>query len=937
MKAKLQLSDLQSKERVLSSIKISVFKNVLIKNGAPPEAVLSLSEFHEHMQSDEIKQLTLRIRPLKNKNPKTYKDTRTKEMPVYCIGEWKNRGSLLEHSLYTKFLAFDFDGGEESTHIFNLKSAENSPYIYRVEQSLGGGTRVFVLATFPKGAREKAYLEIATHLSKVFKIPLGKDFNKPGEYIDTGTHDITRMWFLSYTPSNLIYENEKWEVYNYTPTKQLAIDSREGKKDNERRGGKYYREFTEEEKALDIIRQIVESGTDITAGRNDVWFPKILLPIANLFGESGRQYAHNISQFHPDYSEDETNKEYDEAIKKDTGRVSIGSFLEYARQKGFRYDTSRLLASHKKNDIQTEERGMKIIPASPFEEPKLPSPTVSEHGFYTQDNRYFFKNKKSYESVSNFLLSPMYLLMDSKEPKRILKIDNCYNQSAIICVPVKTLSRSSEFAAIVEGKGNFVPSWNNTQFSSIKEYLYQYEKRAEEISVLGHQPGNNHYAFSNGIFDGKHFYYANEYGIVTIKDQHCYLPAFSIVNEDAEKEYHNERKFIFQQGRTNFSEWSQLLIQVFGDNAIAGICFLVASVFRDIVFKHVNSFPLLFLFGPKGTGKTTFRNALHRLFGNYGPNDAIGLGSSSSPKGFARKLAQIKNGLQPFEEYKNGIGNLLIEMLKNIYDGIGYERAQTTNDNRTHSTLVNSSVILGGQEMPSKENALFSRVIMLTFSKTKFSDSEKKAFRDLEEAITDGLGNVLLEVLEHREEMEKKFAQAFSKVYGHLRKYEGTNVMEERTLSNVAALLAPFLVLSELLEFPFDYKSAFKFITDRISEQHRQMSKTNEVNQFWDTLDVLHGNKFIKGVDYNTSDGILSINMKKAHSEYMEHASKQNLNTLDYITLRSYLSMQPYFINQKGDRKDKMVRIKDSPVANPVRCMQFQVEGMNDLELNFLS
>ncbi|MCB0631219.1 MAG: hypothetical protein KDD15_15830 [Lewinella sp.] len=588
-------------------------------------------------------------------------------------------------------------------------------------------------------------------------------------------------------------------------------------------------------------------------------------------------------------------------------------------------------------EAEKMNNGLLIVAPPPFEDVEMPDPDFKIDGFKIENGRYhFIVNKKGWQHVSNFVIKPLYLLRDSRQPKRIMELTNIYEQSTVICCTVKALSSNSEFSALVEGRGNFVPSWVSYQFSAIKEYIYKFEYIAEEIAVLGHQPDTGFYAFSNGLFDGEVFYQVNEYGIVTADDQRFYLPAFSKVNEDAAQIYHNERKFIFQNGMAMFSTWSEQLTKVFGNKSILGICFVVASLFRDIVFSHANSFPLLFLFGPRGTGKSTYRTALHRLFGDYGPDDAIGLGSASSAKGFARKLAQVRNGLQPFEEYKNKIDPKLIEMLKNIYDGIGYERAQTSNDNRTHTTLINSAVILGGQEMPTKENALFSRVLLLTFDKTKFSKEEKAHFVELEKMISGGMGNVLLEIVQHRELVMKTYPVEFARIYSHLRKDPETQNMEERALTNVAAVLAPFKILSEVLEFPFDYKDAYRFIREAIKRQDRQMSKTNEVNQFWHVLDALEGQRFINQTHYDISDGILSVNMKLTYMVYCDQAGKQNLNLLDETTLKSYLSMQSYFVKQKNGRMTKTVRLGNTLSNKPVRCLQFRISGMQELEIDFL-
>lgn len=920
---------------------VSVFRSVMVKDGTPPQRVLTVDEFFAKCSDPDNKKLirlTTELRALKAKSPKEYKEARRKRCSAVCLGKWESRGNL---AVPPSLLAFDVDRGDEGTHRFNLEAAHKSPYIRRMDQSLGGGTRVWIEAEFEQEHRNAAYLAICEHLAGIFGIPVkypGQE-EPAGEHIDGSTGDVTRMWYPTYTPPNLVYQPEAYEVFKFEG--KITGEDNCGGGEQPRRSGKYLVEFTNDEKVNDVIRQISERGIDITRGVREIWFPKVLLPLAHEYGEAGRHLAHQVSRYHNHYDQTETDVEFTKALKKERGAVTIGSFLDHAKAQGITYDARRIISARNGSKPAVNgsspahsPTGIRIVPPVEVQDKELPPPSsLSQLGI--EEGRYICPaSKKGREAVTNFTITPLYLLKDSKEPKRVMELENVKGEKTVICCSVKALTSPREFAAIVEGKGNFVPSFSSNQFALIKEYLYQHEETAEEVTVLGHLPETGYYAFANGIFDGKEFHLANEYGIVHIGECRYYLPAFSKVNEDAEREYHNERKFVFEDGNTTFGKWALQLVKTFGDNAKVGICFIAAAAFRDVVFTHANCFPLLFLFGPKGTGKTTFRQAMRRLFGAYGPNDAIGLESASSPKGFARKLAQVRNGLEAFEEYKNRIDRNLIGMLKNVYDGIGYERAQTSNDNRTHATLVNSAVILGGQEMPTKENALFSRVLMLTFSKTKFSDEEKKAFRELEEMISAGMGNVLLEILQHREAVSSSFAREYSTIYGHLRRDQKTNYMDERSLANVAAILAPFKVLSGLQYFPFDYENIYRIMREKVIEQHDQMSKTSEVSEFWQILDSEEGQSFFRGTHYVINGEYIYIDFNKTFKIYKEQAIKQQINHLDKATLESYLTMQPYFEKPDGKGKDsrlktRVVMYKGGPQR---RCLKFKHE---DLDLDF--
>ena len=47
-----------------------------------------------------------------------------------------------------------------------------------------------------------------------------------------------------------------------------------------------------------------------------------------------------------------------------------------------------------------------------------------------------------------------------------------------------------------------------------------------------------------------------------------------------------------------------LLHELYGDNGIVAICFYLATLFRDIITDTTRSFPILNIYGKKGTGRT---------------------------------------------------------------------------------------------------------------------------------------------------------------------------------------------------------------------------------------------------------------------------------------------------------------------------------------------
>lgn len=56
------------------------------------------------------------------------------------------------------------------------------------------------------------------------------------------------------------------------------------------------------------------------------------------------------------------------------------------------------------------------------------------------------------------------------------------------------------------------------------------------------------------------------------------------------------------------------LMEVSGENASVAFCYLLATLFRDIIFRRTRHFPILNLFDEKRTGETILATSLQSFF-----------------------------------------------------------------------------------------------------------------------------------------------------------------------------------------------------------------------------------------------------------------------------------------------------------------------------------
>jgi len=87
-----------------------------------------------------------------------------------------------------------------------------------------------------------------------------------------------------------------------------------------------------------IVSRIESYRLDLTLNYAD-WLT-IGFALADAVGESGRNYFHRVSRFHPDYNFQECNAQFDKCLKRGKSGVSIKTFFFLAKQAGIPINTN---------------------------------------------------------------------------------------------------------------------------------------------------------------------------------------------------------------------------------------------------------------------------------------------------------------------------------------------------------------------------------------------------------------------------------------------------------------------------------------------------------------------------------------------------------------------------------------------------------------------
>ena len=497
-----------------------------------------------------------------------------------------------------------------------------------------------------------------------------------------------------------------------------------------------------------------------------------------------------------------------------------------------------------------------------------------------------------------------------------------YNVCRVIELKESELCSLSNFQQKVGSLGNYVWLAKIDKLNRVKEYLYSKTDTAERIRKLGWNANEDFFAFGNGILtDDGVFKNVDELGIVRgVNGKAFYIPATSKIYIHNQEIFQFERLMIHEnRSGVKLHDFVSRLMEVFGENASIAFCYLLSTLFRDIVFKRTRHFPILNLFGEKGTGKTTLATSLQSFFlhGVDPPN----LGVTSIPA-MNDRVSQAVNTLVVLDEYKNDLDIRKIAYLKGLWGGGGQTKKNTSTDGMAAQTIVTTGVALCGQDKPTLDMALYTRVIFLAFTKTSFNQLEKRHYEDLVSVCNMGLTHLTIELLRHRELFEKNFPEIYSITKRELATKLENDTIHDRIFGNWVIPLATFRTLETVIEVPFSYAELFDTAVRGMRNQNELAQESSEVADFWNMLqgfqtsgkciDRAHYRiKYMKSfrpisvkedMEFKEARPVLYLNMAAVASLFNSRNMNATANRSNWSTIMSYLKSHSSYLGLKQDR-----------------------------------
>lgn len=601
-------------------------------------------------------------------------------------------------------------------------------------------------------------------------------------------------------------------------------------------------------------------------------------------------------------------------LMKDTAKVLVGlnksmhapyiDALTGVTGKGTRQQWNHIMAEMR-GEAKEQKEGQ-LIDLSGGEMTADQMKMALEYGLYIgkvgrDRNNYRVEKFGKYVSISNFVMDPLFHV-EGRNAKRMFKITNNAGVTREIALPQGDLVTLAAFKKAVESMGYFVFTGGDADLNKVKLYVYERTVSVKEVNQLGWQKAG-FWAWCNGVVDvAGTFTEVDEYGIVNINNDNYYLPALSKFYREESDLYVAEKMFRHKEGgKKTLKELAGRMYGVYGDNAIIGIGYYLATAFRDVCVKYQSGFPLLNIFGQKGTGKSSMAYTLGYLFGSR-QNETKLPDKSTTVAALGDVMSRFRNGFCHLDEYKAGLGDAKVDMLKGAWDGIGRTKMNMDKDGKAESKKVDCGVILTGQEMAIGDDALFSRVLFIMFTETTFTDERTRAFHELEQWQSEGMSEITVGLLKYRDVVEKSYGINYEGAALDLQQMYDTSVVESRIRHNwniVAAIYKTlFMYIGE--ELPFGYQDMLRVVGEYMVRQNGMTKSVGDVQMFWDEIvSLFFQQKIEEGYDFR-----IRLNYRPKNGTD-ENGEPRYMPESDYIYINNSTLFKAYDDAKSRSRDDR--------------------------------
>ena len=405
-----------------------------------------------------------------------------------------------------------------------------------------------------------------------------------------------------------------------------------------------------------------------------------------------------------------------------------------------------------------------------------------DFGIYSKNNSYFLATEDGSRRLTGFIIKILHDIKDQNgDISYELSLKNARNRIRNIIIPENALASKATFAKYLSP--DFPIFCSEKELTMISWHI----RREEPTLQIGRDYIGLHYI-------DKKWHYANSAGSMSLDKDidrvKVNAKSLTIVNTSLDKDW----------PALNTEQLAKATEAMFSFNvpqvAVPLTLWFMASFFKPHYQETYSQFPLLFVFGEAGAGKTTSILKLRRLFAM----DDVSLKSIADVTQFSLMAACNSSNMIPLilDEYKPMMmketqAQLVSRLIRGAYNSSKGERG--TAQQEIISYYYRAPIVLLG-EQSIIETAVQHRVIEVQLTRQYLNVIAKEKFDVVDDVNLEAYGKMMLThaMAIKPEEVKPAYTKAFTGLL------EDGLDLPERPMFNIAVLRATLTYLEEFLE-----------------------------------------------------------------------------------------------------------------------------------------
>jgi len=503
------------------------------------------------------------------------------------------------------------------------------------------------------------------------------------------------------------------------------------------------------------------------------------------------------------------------------------------------------------------------------------------------------KGGESYEkTLSNFVVNIKANFYNGDMAIRNVELVNEYGDSSdIIPLEPGQMAGVNEFKKFLLSRGNYLFEGTATDLMNI--WKYEFLHNDGEFVYMPPQIGwvENYrlWLFANmAIKDGKVYKPDND-GIIWIEGKGYKPQSFST---DSNQVSLSSIPSLSEKQLNIMDIAEHMRLSFGGYEAYVALGWAAASVFSKDIFAKYKCFPILFLHGKRGAGKSTAMRWIMQFFGIE--TEGISIGETTTPNFLARAMAYYGSLGLWLDEYRNDQHCVKKDgLLRSAYNRqISGKGTATAFQARGFS--VNSTVAIAGEEM-TKDNGLFTRLVPIQFSSYK----RNREYFDWLNKHSEYFSGFTYRLITNYDFYKEKLMKAIEDLKIALIEKGIT----DRTAENWAICVAAFEVTV------LEDENFVQWVEKMCQEIKLTGEQEHMLNQFWDDINYLVTEEAVTEKHIKVDGDNLYIWFPALYEIWgLHYKKKTGREPFDKSSILKYLQEEPYYVKVELKRINKTPR-----------------------------